>query len=181
MTEVIVERSFEEPVEYGAIQDVEDRGRRCLEVRQVRFVRTWFSKDRRRMICLYEAPDAEAVRSAQRKVGLAFDRAWSCTFNPRPAGWPGPGPGFHEVIVVERAFAEPLTPAAVAALFEGGAACLPRHRVVYLGGYLATEGRRMICVFAAPDAESVRIANREGGAPFDRAWTATPHEPAPAT
>lgn len=179
MTVVVVERSFDEPVEFAAIQALEDRGAWCLEEHRVRFVRTWFSKDRRRMVCLYEAPDAESVRIAQRKAGMPLDRVWSAVHNPPPAGWPASPAAPCEQVVVERSFEEPITPAAVAALFAKGKGCLPRHRVTYLGGHLATDGRRMLCVFVAPDAEAVRIANREGGAPFDRAWTATVHEPAP--
>jgi len=175
---VIVERFFEDPAEFAAIQAIEDRGARCLKDHQVRFIRTWFSRDRRRMICLYEAPDAESVRIAQRKAGMPLDRAWAATRNPAPAGWPGPPAGPQEYVVVERSFEEPITQAAVAALFEKGSDCQPRHRVTYLGGHISSDGRRMLCVFVAPDAESVRIANRESGAPFDRAWTATVHEPA---
>jgi hypothetical protein len=29
------------------------------------------------MICLYEAPDAESVRQAQREAGVPFDEAWA--------------------------------------------------------------------------------------------------------
>jgi uncharacterized protein DUF4242 len=177
MVEVIVERSFEEPMEFAAIQAIEDRGAWCLEEHRVRFVRTYFSKDRRRMICLYEAPDADSVRIAQQKAGMPLDRVWSATRNPAPAGWPGPPPGPRENVIVERSFDEPITPEAIAALFEKGEECLPRHQIAYLGGHIASDGRRMICVFVAPDAESVRIANRQSGVRFDRVWTATLHEP----
>ena len=51
------------------------------------------------------------------------------------------------------------------------------HGVEHLAAYLSLDRRRMFCVFRGPDAESVRIANRKGGAPFDRAWSATRHEP----
>lgn len=177
MVEVIVERSFEEPVEFAAIQAIEDRGAWCHEEHRVRFIRTWFSRDRRRMICLYEAPDAESVRIAQRKAGMPLDRVWSSTSNPPPAGWPAPTPAAREHVIVERTFADPITPEALAALFEKGQECLPRHQVAYLGGHISSDGHRMLCVFVAPDAESVRIANRHAEAPFDRAWTATLHEP----
>ena len=29
------------------------------------------------MLCLYEAPDAESVRQAQREAGVPFERAWA--------------------------------------------------------------------------------------------------------
>ena len=74
---VLVERSFDEPVTLKQIQDMEDAGIGCLEMRNVRFIRTFFSADRRRMLCLYRAPDAESVRQAQREAGVPFDEAWS--------------------------------------------------------------------------------------------------------
>lgn len=38
--------------------------------------RSFLSTDRRRMICAFEAADAEAVRTAYRSAGEAFDRVW---------------------------------------------------------------------------------------------------------
>jgi hypothetical protein len=74
---VIVERHFEEPVRMEEIQAIEDAGAWCLQAHDVRFARTFFSLDRRRMICLYRAPDAEAVRQAQRKAEMPVDDVWS--------------------------------------------------------------------------------------------------------
>lgn len=75
---VIVERSWEEPVLLDDIQAIEDAGASCLETRQVRFSATFFSTDRRAMVCLYSAPDAEAVRQAQRQAGMPLDSVWAC-------------------------------------------------------------------------------------------------------
>jgi hypothetical protein len=47
------------------------------EQRRVKFIRSYFSKDRRRMICEYEAPDAEAVREVQRTASMPFERIWA--------------------------------------------------------------------------------------------------------
>ena len=55
----------------------EDAHQWCLDTHGVSFVRTYFSQDRKRMICLYRAPDAEAVREAQRKAGMPLDAVWS--------------------------------------------------------------------------------------------------------
>jgi hypothetical protein len=74
---VVVERSFESPVELEVVQETETANIACLEVRNVRFARTFFSTDRKRMICLYSAPDAESVREAQREAGLPMDGAWT--------------------------------------------------------------------------------------------------------
>lgn len=79
-----------------------------------------------------------------------------------------------EFVVVERAFDPPLTEAEVRALAaEPG--CDDLHRVSLLRSYLSSDGRRVICVYRGPDAESVRRANRGNGLPFERAWTASVH------
>jgi hypothetical protein len=74
---VLVERKFESPVKLEEIQSLEDAGSWCLRTHRVKFARTFFSADRKRMLCLYEAPDAEAVRLAQREAGMPFDRVWA--------------------------------------------------------------------------------------------------------
>lgn len=76
---VIVERSFAEPVALEDVQAMEDANQWCLDMRGVEFVRTFFSRDRVRMICLYSAPDAEAVREAQREAAMPMDRVWAFT------------------------------------------------------------------------------------------------------
>ncbi|MGK7907288.1 MAG: nickel-binding protein [Synechococcus sp.] len=35
------------------------------------------SSDRLRMICTFDAPDAEVIREAHRKVGVPFERVWA--------------------------------------------------------------------------------------------------------
>ena len=79
MALVIVESSFGEPVRLGEIQAIDDRGAWCLEMYGVRFVRSYISTDRRRMICLYEAQDADSVREAQQKAGVPFERVWAAS------------------------------------------------------------------------------------------------------
>jgi len=74
---VLVERSFDVATPLQQIQEIEDAGIHCLEARNVRFIRTFYSTDRQRMVCLYEAPDAESVRQAQREAGVPFVEAWS--------------------------------------------------------------------------------------------------------
>lgn len=77
MARVIVERQFDEPAEFGDIQAREDQFAWCLEQHRVTFIRSYFSKDRRRMICEYEAPDAETVREVQRTASMPFERIWT--------------------------------------------------------------------------------------------------------
>ena len=74
---VVVERSFAAPVAIEDLQAQEDAHGWCLETRRVKFARSFFSTDRKRMICLYSAPDAEAVREAQREAQMPVDRVWA--------------------------------------------------------------------------------------------------------
>lgn len=74
---VLVERSFDAPVAIEDLQAKEDAKSWCLETHQVKFVQSFFARDRRRMLCLYEGPDAEAVRAAQREAEMPVDRVWA--------------------------------------------------------------------------------------------------------
>ena len=76
---VVVERTFAESVPFESVQALEDAFSWCLDMRQVTFLHYYFSLDRRRMICVYEAPDAESVRDANTQAKLPFDRVWSAT------------------------------------------------------------------------------------------------------
>jgi hypothetical protein len=172
MSTVVVERSFAEPVAFEDIQALEDRGGWCLEAHGVRFLKTYFSRDRRRMICLYEAPDAESVRLAEGKAGMPFESAWATQVihhgEPEPRG---------EAIVVERLLPRPFDEAAIRDAVAGGAWCLQQYACRIVSTYLSGDGRRCLCVFGAPDAESVRQAQRRIGMPFEAVWPATVHEP----
>jgi len=73
---VMVERTFAQPMVFEELRAVTNRNGACFQRHDVRFARSYFSADRRRMVCLYQAPDAEAVRQANRTAGLPFDRIW---------------------------------------------------------------------------------------------------------
>lgn len=168
---VVVERTFDEPVDLEALQRREDERAWCLEAHSVRFLRTFFALDRRRMLCLYEAPDAESVRLAQRKAGLPFDLAW-------PARRIGHGAtaGAGRAVVVERLLPRPFGERDVQRTFDAKAWCLDLYRCRAIESYLSADGTRMVCRFEAPDAESVRQSQRVAALPLSATWPATVHE-----
>jgi hypothetical protein len=55
---------------------VADRERPCLAAYQATWKRSVLSSDRKRMICEYEAVDAETMRRIEREAGAQFDRVW---------------------------------------------------------------------------------------------------------
>jgi hypothetical protein len=73
---IVVERSFDAPHTEADMMDVKGRMRPCLEAYQVVWKRTVVSADRRRVVCEYEAADAETVRRIQHEAGAQFDRIW---------------------------------------------------------------------------------------------------------
>lgn len=76
MPRIIVERSFEKPLTEDELKATEARMAPCLDLYRVRWIRSYWSADRQRMICEYEAPDAASVKSVQREAEAKFDRVW---------------------------------------------------------------------------------------------------------
>ena len=76
MSRIVVERSFDTPQSDEDMKRVADRERPCLAAYQATWKRSMLSTDRRRMICEYEAADAETMRRIQREAGAQFDRIW---------------------------------------------------------------------------------------------------------
>lgn len=177
MTHVMVERDFDSPVAFEDIQSIEDAGAWCLEAHHVTFLKTFFSSDRRRMLCLYEAPDAESVRLAERKAGVPFDRAWSCVPLVPAAARSSASHAPLVSVIVERRFDRPYDVDEVHDMVRSGAWCFDQHRTGYVESYLAQDGMCMACLFEAPDMESVRLANRTLQFPVSRLWRTTIHVP----
>lgn len=64
----------------------------------------------------------------------------------------------------------PVTPAGTLEMGRQAGGCFGLHRVEWLHSFLAVDGRRMLCWYRAPDAESARIALRELGAELCGVW-----------
>ncbi len=77
MPRIIVERSFDPAFTQADLDEVSQRIGGCLELYGVRWVRSHFSGDRTRMVCEYEAADAQSVRDVQDAAQASFDRVWA--------------------------------------------------------------------------------------------------------
>lgn len=124
---------------------------------------------------MYVAPDAEAVRSTQKTAGQPFDAIWSAgVLWAMPA--PSDDPGF-ESVVVQRDLSAPIPIDRLRELLAEVSGRFSLHRAHLQRSFASTDGRRTICLFRAPDVESVRLAHAKDGLPFTRAWTGTLHGP----
>jgi len=85
MAHLIVEQTFDIPLtdeEHGQLGQKLDK---CLDAYGARWMRSYLSTDRRRMVCQFEAADAEAVRTSYRSAGVRFDRVWTAELYARDA------------------------------------------------------------------------------------------------
>ena len=77
MAIMVLEQSFETPISPEELNATAKRVDRCLEAHGATWVRSYLSTDRKRLICEFEAADAERVRESYRSAGVPFERCWT--------------------------------------------------------------------------------------------------------
>jgi Protein of unknown function (DUF4242) len=77
MARVMVEQAFTEPLTDERYAQAAKQLDPCLEVRNGTWRRSSLSKDRLRLVCEFEAPDAESVREALRQAKVPYERVWA--------------------------------------------------------------------------------------------------------
>ncbi len=85
MAVLVLEQTFTDPISAEELNATAKRVDRCLEQHGARWMRSYLSKDRLRLICEFEAPDAEQVRASYRSAGVTFDRCWTADVYSRDA------------------------------------------------------------------------------------------------
>jgi hypothetical protein len=75
------------------------------------------------------------------------------------------------IIVVEERFDPPLDLSKPNPVAEKVSPCLGVEGVTWQSSYIASDGTRCICVYEAPEAESVRRVYRQAGVAFEGAWS----------
>ncbi len=80
MATIILEHHFDgRSFDIGRYNAAQERNAPCLAIHGVRHVVSYVTPDGQRMICVFEAPDAEAVRQTARQLGYSFDSVWTAT------------------------------------------------------------------------------------------------------
>ncbi len=77
MALIICERSYPVPVSLERFRAATRAQNPCFKVRGVRWLGSALSSDGLRVLCRYEASDAESVRQANREAGLPFEHVWA--------------------------------------------------------------------------------------------------------
>jgi hypothetical protein len=133
---------------------------------------SYFSGDRRQLVCIYDAPDAESVREVQRESGLPYERLWSA----QPLGkglLEDPSP--KSAVVAIRDYGPGIEPKDLLALFQKAQSCLGLYQVEQALSLISGDYRRSVCLYAAPDAEALRIINERYNIPCETVFRATVH------
>lgn len=76
MAILVVETTFTEPFTDDLHNEAGKKLDPCLEAHGARWVRSYLSADRLRIVCHFDAADAEAVRASYRTAEVKFDRCW---------------------------------------------------------------------------------------------------------
>ena len=169
---VFLERTFDDPL---TPEDVVDGGREsawCFDLHRVRWRGSFLARDGRAMVCRFSAPDMESARLALRDPDMDLSRLWAgAVYESQPSAAPN--------VVVERSFAAPVRFEDIAALSRAKLWCLETHRVRHTYSFFSLDGKRMLCFYEAPDAEAVRVSQREAAMQVDGVWAGALVAPEP--
>ena len=168
MTQMFLERSFDPPLSKQGVLDLAIDAAGCFGIHRVDWHRSLLSTDGRKLVCWFSAPDIESARIALRTVNSDVRRLWSGAVHDAPGL--GKGDVRSANVLVERSFEDRVELQDIQDIEDAGAWCLDTYNVRFLRTYFSTDRKRMICLYEAPDAESVRQAQREAGVPFNEAW-----------
>jgi hypothetical protein len=142
----------------------------CLGARMGTWQYSLLSSDRLRMLCVFEAPDAESVRESYAKAGGAFDRIWSAqqvtpTAPPQANG--------ATLQVIESVYPEAVTPDQWQATQDSLQAYYAEQEgVEWVKSYLSLNRTRGFCELYAPDTDVIQAGYQQVGVPFHRVWSA---------
>ncbi|MCF7980867.1 MAG: DUF4242 domain-containing protein [Pseudomonadales bacterium] len=164
MAEIFLLREFSPPIGLVDVQKMADDTFGCMPLYDMSWQQSYLSNDGRKMLCHFKAPDAEAVRRVLRLNSDSGEIIWTGSIHD--AGIQGP-----INTVVERNFSEPVSIEKLQGIENQGAWCLEMHQVTFVSTFFSMDKKHMFCFYLAPDAESVRIAQRKANMPFDTIWS----------
>lgn len=180
MATVLVERSFPQAVSLAQIEDIHHGIAWCLDAHAATPLFHGIDASRTRALCVYAAPDVEAIRRVGRRMQVAPEtRVWAASVHgPWPAGAAVPALTAQEstFALLDRVFDRPVAFADFGEAEAAHNSCLAIYGVRFLATFFAVDRTRMVCLYAAPDLEAVRGVNRTASYPFTEVWAARPHD-----
>lgn len=166
MSEVIVERHYDPPLTDADLRAMIAMGGDCLGIHRVQWCGSALSLDGAQLVCHFRSADAESVRLALRRAGESAGCVWTGEIHDAPGVTPADLAEAN--VMVTRRFDAPADVAALRAAEQAGG--LAAQRVHFLRCHVSIDRRRMVCLYRAPDAASVRLAQREAGLPVEQVF-----------
>ena len=164
MSTFILERDFDPALSMDDFIQMAKEGFPCMQIYRVKWQESFLAPDGTRLYCHFNAPDAEAVRSVLRTSNAPYRDIWNSEIQDT-------GEDDSAInVMVERNFPEAVNFEDIAAIEEKGAWCLDTHNVKFIRSFFSNDHKRMLCLYRAPDAESVKQSQIKAEMPFDDVW-----------
>jgi hypothetical protein len=168
-----MERTYGEPLTIEELVGLDGKTRWCLTTHRCKAVVHSLAGDGKSSLCVFDAPDAEALRMAAKQMDTPDQpRIWGATVHYHPdeplPGGPLMRNGESAIAMVQRSFEKPQLFEELQAMEDAKASCLTLHRVRFVKSFFSLDRQRMACLYAAPDVEAVRKAASMTGLPFDK-------------
>lgn len=179
MTDAILEREFDTPLAPGDFGLMASRARGCFELHRVDWQHSMLAAGGKKLVCWFKCLDMDSARTAIRSEDSDISDVWPGQVTSMQS-WPGTvhdAPDADEEairtanVVVERRWDEAVTLEDIQAIEDAGASCLEMRNARFLRTFFANDRKRMLCLYSAPDAESVRQAQHEAGMPVESVWS----------
>ena len=126
MIDLFLERTFATPCTIETIASLSQAALPCFALHRVAWQGSLLSRDGRRMVCRFRAPDVESCRTALRQTKADARGLWPGTVHEAPGE--KTDAMIDANVLVERRFAQAVTLARVQALEDAGAGCLSTYR-----------------------------------------------------
>ncbi|MBW6391299.1 DUF4242 domain-containing protein [Billgrantia antri] len=168
MIDIFLERRFDAPLESALVRSLTEAAQPCFDLYLIGWQESFLARDGYRLVCHFHAPDLESARIGLRQAGAEVSSMWGGSLHDAPALSAAELATAN--VMVERHFGAPVTFQAIQSLEDAGAACLHNHQVHFLRTLFSFDRQRMLCLYRAPDAESVRRAQHQADMPVSRIW-----------
>lgn len=170
MVDVFVERQYHPAITPADVFAIASKAGGCFGLYKVNWVESMLAGDGSQMLCHFQVPDLESIRTAFRQSDGHVPPLWPGTLHTSSKTPVGTTTGLNDILVARR-FESPVTLDEIQALEDAGAWCLETREVHFVRTFFSLSQTRMICLYRAPDAEAVRAAQRQAGVPFEAVWT----------
>ena len=163
MTDVFVEWTVENRLHESDMKEIVRDSIECRILHKVQFRESLLGDEGRRLICHFRAPDAESVRMALRCVGAHIDFLWAGTIHE--------GPEQEDAnVVVERKMNRSNLTDTIKAIDGIASEWVDLYGFRLTRTIVARDGSRLFCLYRAPDAESISLAQSQNDSHATTIW-----------